>query len=188
MSDLVKKPTLQQIISEARLQNQELIDNLGELTPELQASMELNQENLSSKVDGYYFRLQDLENQLGIIKEIKKQADSGIKVLSKNIDFLKNNMKLAMEVYGFKVVLGNYSKFTLQKTKKKLVIDDLTKIPMHYLKLVEVIEVDKDTLYKDLQNGVEIQGAHLEENEFLRPAGNNRNTIRDVEPKKEIEE
>lgn len=187
MSDVSKKQTLTEIISEARAQNQELIESFGELTPELEAAIELNEKNLQSKVDNYYFRIQDLVNQLEIFKNIKKQADQGRNMIQRSIDRLKWNMEMGLKVMELKQVLGNYSKFTLTKTKQKVIITDPEKIPLNLTRAKTEISPDLEAIYDYLSKGGTLEGAYLEDNYYLRATGNNIKTVKDVEATPEIE-
>lgn len=175
-------PPMMEIIAEARAQNQALIDNLGELNEDLEKQMEITKENFAKKTDGYYFRWQDLEGHLEILKTIKKQADSGMKVINRSLQFLETRMISVMGELQTKQILGNYSKFSLIKTKKKVEIEDESILPAEYTRETITVEIDKQKIYDDLTAGKVVPGAKLVENEYLKPQGNNLKTVKDATP------
>ena len=187
MSDVSKKQTLMQIIAEAEAHNQELLNNLGELTPDLESAIDINESNFQQKIDNIYFRIKGLQGVLATLEDTQKQVTSGVRELKSAIKKMKWLVELGMKIMELKQVTGNYSKFTLTKTKQKVVITDPEKIPLNLTRAKTEISPDLEAIYDYLSKGGTLEGAHLEDNYYLRATGNNIKTVKDVEATPEIE-
>ena len=63
---------------------------------------------------------------------------------------------------------GKLFTFSISKSKPSVEISNLEGIPSEYIEVEEVKKVDKRKLLEALQNGKEIQGAAIKQNESLR--------------------
>ena len=116
---------------------------------------------------------QKCENGIGLITNLQSHADAmkaeetRLKLrriaLENKIANIKTYYAENLTAIGKKKVLTNLGVMTVAKCggKKPLKIDDEEKIPQDYK--FAVWQVDKEKLRDDLENGTEIDGAHLEE-------------------------
>lgn len=169
--------TLLELARLSRSLNDMLEETGGELTPEIEASLALTKENLPGKVDAYYFQLQDFERRKETFIKIYEEAERCIKLYDRLIDKLENNMEYALKEMKLKQVIGEYSKFNLINSRQKVEVN-LPELSESYLKTKTEKYVDKLSLYDDLKSGIEIKGARLVENTYLKASPNNIRTIK----------
>lgn len=131
-------------------------------------TLEMIQAEFKDKADGYATIIDSLNCDIAqIAKEIQR-----LQALKKTIEtkegILKNNLMVAMEATGntkFKTAI--YS-FGIQNNKPSVVLDvEWSEIPDQYL-IQQEPKINKDALYEDLKNGVDLGVAHLEQGRSLR--------------------
>jgi|SRR6478736_10843 len=180
MSDLVKKPTLLDVMDQARYLNQKLLENLNQLTPELAQEMELTIKNFSSKADGYGYSIKECKNYLSGIDEMETELAKRKKAALATLDFLTNNFKLAMEVFDTTLVAGQYCELVLQNAKESVIIENEALIPDEFKEIVTQTKVLKDAIYCHIKNGGTVAGATLQANTFLKVKYGPQRTLKDV--------
>lgn len=131
-------------------------------------TMEALEGEIEEKADGYAMVMRDLEEQEQALKnEIDRLALRKAAVYN-NRQTMKKALEAAMRVTGktkFKTTLFS---FNIQRNPVSVVVDvPWTKLPEDYLKYKDP-EIDKTKLKKALQDGAEIEGAHLVQTESLR--------------------
>lgn len=131
-------------------------------------TMEALDGEIEEKADGYAMVMRDLEEQeLALKNEIDRLALRKAAVYN-NRQTMKKALEAAMRVTGktkFKTTLFS---FNIQRNPASVVVDvPWTKLPEDYLKYKDP-EIDKTKLKKALQDGAEIEGAHLVQTESLR--------------------
>lgn len=125
-----------------------------------------------------------------IDEEIEKKADNIAKVI-KNFDAtneaidseikrlnikkksIENHQKYLKKYLEESMIKVNKTKFktdlfsfNIQNFKKSVIIEDFKKVPETYL-VQRAPDVDRQKLYQDLKNGLEIEGIHLQDNKGL---------------------
>ena len=157
--------TLYNITSE-QLRINELLEELeGELTPEIEEALIINEENFLDKSEGYiesiaYFKAKQEAADVRI-KEYQR-----IKRIAENAEKrLKERMQWAMEMMGRDKVEVGLHKLSLRSSTAVNITDE-AHIPSQYIK-VET-SVDKMALKKDLQAGIEVEGAELVTNKSIQ--------------------
>lgn len=159
--------TLATLAREASEISRLLLESEGELSPELEARLDVNAKNLVQKLDGYNYILDELDGQVARWKR-RRDACSGIaKRFESQIERMRERIKLAMKEMGKPEIAGSYCKFQVRNSRPKLVIDDEAKIPESYKMVVTTTVVDKERVTSALKDGFTVQGAHLEENGAL---------------------
>ena len=157
--------SLYHITSEQLRINELLEESGGELTPEIEEALILNEENFIAKSEGYiesiaYFKAKQEAAKVRIeeYQRIKRIAENAEKRL-------KERMQWAMEVMGRDKVEVGLRKLSLRSSTAVNITDEV-RIPNQYIK-VET-SVDKMALKKDLQAGLVIEGAELVTNRNLQ--------------------
>lgn len=160
-------------LHELVLQSNDLMTRIllanGEISQELEA--ELNSVDLATahKIDAYAHVIERLEREAeywASQAEIRMRVS---KALLKAAEFRKNAIKGAMQAMHKSEVEGVEHRFKLMNaSSKKLVIDE-TKLPDSYKMQVTKWEVDKTRVKADLENGITIEGANLEQSQYIRP-------------------
>lgn len=152
--------SLYQITADQRLINELLEASEGEMTPEIEEALALNEANLQQKSAGYVYTIEELSDyEERLSKEIarlqrRKKSASRIK------DILKTTLSTAMVEFGLTRLKNDTHTISLHRSKA-VVIEDESKLPACYTKVK--LEIDKAKLKEDLKNG-EVAGAYLQEN------------------------
>ena len=158
-------PSLYNITSEQQRINDLLMDTGGELTPEIEEALLINNDNFAIKAEGYAVSIHKFDSfieaadaEIKRLTALKKSA-TGAKTR------LKDTLAYAMEVFGYdKVDLGLH-KLSF-RTSQAVNITDEVRIPNNYIK-VET-KIDKESLKRDLKAGLVIEGAELITNRNLQ--------------------
>jgi len=149
------------------LENQ-ILDNGGELTPELELSLEINEKNLIEKVDKYVYLIDRLEMGAEFFKAKQEEAAKLKKSYESTIDNLKERLKFAMKTLNTNELRGLEYSYKLAKSKSKVKIENLESIPMEYVREKISYEPDKEKIFAALEIGLQIPGATLEDSYSLR--------------------
>lgn len=151
-----------------------LIEQNGELCPTLENWMQINEHNLSEKVDGYKLYLEHLESRNEYFKGIKEQANAAQNIFKNMVSRLKDNLKYAMTSMETSELRGEMYRFKLGKSKEKIVIENAEMIPLKYTKEVTRIEIDMDAIKAAIDAGEVIPGIMIETNSSLLSYSNTK--------------
>jgi len=131
----------------------------GELTPELETSLQINKNELEVKSIAYVEYIKSKESFNERINEEIKRLQSIKKSNENLIDKLKTNLVSAVNLYGsFK---SGFLTFGVRKSKSVEVFCDTNDLPKEF-KSVKVTETaDKTAIKKALQSGEQIDGCAI---------------------------
>lgn len=79
---------------------EQIEENEGELTPELEEKLKISQDEFKDKINSYTCVIRQLENDLNAIKEEKVRLDTIKKSKEKTIERLKQVMVEAIQMFG----------------------------------------------------------------------------------------
>ena len=151
-----------------------LIESGGELCPTLENWMQLNQENLSEKVDNYKLYIEHLESRNDYFKGIKEQCNAAQNVFKNMVERMKANLKFSMESMEMEEIRGEMFRYKLGKPKDKLVITNRDEIPVEYTKEVTTIQVDMELVEKAIAEGKTVPGVKIETTSSLLSYANTK--------------
>ena len=145
----------------------ELVQELeyGEVTPELEAQLKINESERDSKSLAYLAVIRNFEAQNSQISDEIKRLQALKKVNDNKVTRLKNNLLDAVNLYGAYEV--GLNKFSTRKSSA-LEITDLGEIPKDYIIEELVQKVDKDAIKKSIKAGEEVKGAQIIERKNLK--------------------
>lgn len=155
---------LYEITVEQQNLNNLLEESMGELTPELEAALEINRENFSTKAEGYVKAIKNYKAEADIIAEEIKKLQAKKKTCENAIDRMKTALCGAMQVFEMPKVQAGIFKISLT-TSESVVITDEEAIPAEYKKVR--YEVSKTDLKKAINEGLEIEGAEIRQNNSI---------------------
>jgi hypothetical protein len=146
-------------------------ENDGEITPELQQQLEINEQNLSKKLEAYYFKIKEYKSKIDTIKAHIQTMKQRQEKFNKIIERLESVAAGAVMKFGDTTKAGNsfietdLYKASTRKSEKLVVLDE-NFIPDDYktTKLIEKVTIDKMQLKKDIKSGLEVAGAIIEKN------------------------
>jgi len=138
-----------------------LEDLEGELTPELEKALAINEANLQVKAKGYVEIIKTKE-ALDMAIDIEIKRLQGLKNRNSNvITELKNRLLVAVRLFGdFEIGLV---KFTTRKSQT-LNVTDANLIPNEYKVRTVTESVQKVQLKKAINEGAKIEGAEVVDN------------------------
>lgn len=145
----------------------ELIENGGELTPELEQRLEINKSQLETKGRGYAYIVKQLDDEISLIKSEKKRLDALLKSREKVKERLKETLKNAMDRHEMIEIKTDTLKINFRKSEV-VEIEDLALLDPSYKTVKSTITANKDEIKKDIKNGVSVQGAILVENRNIQ--------------------
>lgn len=140
---------------------QQILENNGELTPELE--LEFTQVDIAKaqKIDAYYA----IMKRCDILSQAYRAEADKYSRMAKGFDrieeHLKETLKMAMVVTGNQEISGDESAFKLSKRPDKVEIYDEKTLPDMYKRPVLKYEIDKEKLKEDLSRGAQVPGARL---------------------------
>lgn len=160
--------TLKEILKDVHALEELLLENNGELVPVLQDWMTINENNLKTKVDSYAYFVSHLENGAEYFKQKSIEATNARKIYENQILKLKEYLKIVMTELTTDELKGEMYRYKLVKSKPVVIIKDEMSLPAIYMNEKIELYPDKESIKKDIENGIKIPGAELQENYALK--------------------
>ena len=160
-----EKLSLYELTSEYRLICEAIEEAGGEITPEIEAMLAINEGNFLTKAEGYAEIISKYTILAENAKTRKAQCERVQKIAENAVKRMKERIAQAMEEYNLPKVEVGMHKISFRTSKAVEIIDEAA-IPNHYKKVA--VSVDKKALREDLMAGVVVEGAELRENKSLQ--------------------
>ncbi len=144
-----------------------LEDNGGEITPDIETALTINEENFAAKSVDFGNAILNLKAMASAAKSEKERLASLQKFYENAPKRLTDALSNAMQVFGHDKVENATMRLSLRHTTATEV-DDLDAIPMEYKTTKVEVVADKTAIKKAIQSGEEVPGAHLVENVSLQ--------------------
>ena len=144
-----------------------LLDNGGELTPELSEALTINQQNLETKSTNYGLVIKELESQIDIIDSEIKRLSALKASRNKTIDRLKENISTAMKIYNVEEIATPLLKINFRKSESVEVPVEAM-LDKEYIVTKTTTSVDKVKIKEAIKRGETVFGAVLKENKNLQ--------------------
>ena len=103
-----------------------------------------------------------LREKLNSIKA-KLKSLIRLKNLLAFVDRMRETLKLVLTQFPNSEIKGEHAYFKLVRSGKKLVIDDESRLPSKYKITVSEVVPDKELIKSNLEDGITVEGAHLED-------------------------
>jgi uncharacterized small protein (DUF1192 family) len=146
---------------------EELIENGGELTPELEQSLAITEEQLQNKSVAYSFVIKEMDADIDIIDAEIKRLQAAKKQREKASDYLKERIKHAMDTFQIDEIKTPLVKINFRKSET-VEVEDVNALPYAY-KTVKVVETaDKVAIKEAIKNGADIIGCRVVTNKNLQ--------------------
>jgi len=137
----------------------ELIENGGELSPELETALVINKSELQQKAVAYIYVVKNLESDISTIDEEIKRLQALKSSRSKTIDKLKETVKSAMNLFGVEEIKTATLKINFRKSESVEVDPDAV-LDM-YCNFKTVKTPDKAKIKEVIKSGDAVFGASL---------------------------
>ena len=160
-------PTLYGITAELNAILTQLEELGGEITPELEQALAINEENFAAKSEDYGHAILNLKGMAAAAKAEKERLAALQKFYENTCNRLDNALKTAMVATGHDKVETPTMRLSLRHTTATEV-DDLDQVPQEYKTTKVEVVADKTAIKKAIQEGEDVPGAHLVENVSLQ--------------------
>jgi hypothetical protein len=155
------KKSLYNITAEAL----ELVSALeeGELTPELETALIINQNELQEKAINYGYAIKSMEDDVNVIDEEINRLETLKTAKNNAVDRMKYAIKTAMNLYNIQKVTSPTLNLSFRKSET-VEVDFIDFLPDN-LKIVKTkVTADKIAIKKAIKDGQHITGAFIKEN------------------------
>lgn len=157
--------TLYEITTEQKNLINEIEVLQGEITPEMEELLIINESQLQQKSVAYLEVIRAKESFNGLIDNEIKRLQQMKKVNTNLVERLNDNLLLAVKTFGdFTVGL---QKFGTRKSSQ-VIVEDVNSLPSEFKNVTVTESADKVALKKAIQAGEEIEGVYIKENLNLK--------------------
>ena len=139
----------------------------GELTPELETALAINQKMLWQKSENYAMIIKEISadeqaisNEIDRLSKMKEQR-------KKAVEYLKKLVLDAMNLYEIDKIETPVLKISVRKSKATE-ITDIELIPNEYKVVKMTTQADKTAIKEALGKGIDVPGAVIIENKSLQ--------------------
>lgn len=139
-------------------------ENGGEITPEIEAMLAINEANFVTKAEGYVEIIAKYEDMAEKCKVRKSQLDVVQRISENAVRRMKERLLQAMLEYKVEKVESGVRKLSLRNSKSVEITNE-ARIPNNYIKVTT--KIDKTSLRADLMAGKIVEGAELKTNQTL---------------------
>lgn len=160
--------TLYQLNQEQMQINAMLEASEGEITPEIEAMLSINDQNLTMKAGQYRNAIMNNSMEIEAAKAEIKRLQAFCKSKERDSEIMSQRIKDAMTLRGMKEIKidgGIGGRFSF-RASKQVVVDDETKLPDTCF--VTKRELSKTAIKDAIEAGTELEGAHIEERQNLQ--------------------
>lgn len=137
-----------------------LIENGGELTPELETELSINKEQLQNKGVCYGFIVKELEGNIDLIDLEIKRLQALKKPLVNSIDRLKNNLSQAMQMFDVTELKTPLLKINFRKSES-IEVTDIDLLDADFVKTTITKAADKIAIKEAIKAEIPVRGAVL---------------------------
>jgi hypothetical protein len=137
-----------------------LIENGGELTPELETELSINKEQLQNKGVCYGFIVKELEGNVDLIDLEIKRLQALKKPLLNSIDRLKNNLTQAMQMFDVTELKTPLLKINFRKSES-IEVTDIDLLDADFVKTTITKAADKIAIKEAIKAEIPVRGAVL---------------------------
>ena len=138
----------------------------GELTPETEHALAINQATFAEKSINYAMLIKTIEGRQQLIKQEIERLQNIQKRSSKLVERLETTLKDAMILYDRKKL--EYPLLTISiRDSHAVEIIDASKIPAKFKMIVQEEKISKKEIGEALKNGESVEGAEMKTNHNL---------------------
>lgn len=152
-------------LTEKYVQVLEIAETLDAET--LKDTLDSIDEAIEDKVENTAKVVKSLEGNIVAIDDEIKRLQGRKSTMSNNIKGIKGYMQTEMEKVGKDKIKGQLFNIGIQNNVQSVKVLDETKINLDYF-VEQPAKLDKKLLLQDLKNGVEMEGAEIQQTRSLR--------------------
>ena len=145
----------------------QLIENGGEITPELELLLQINKDQLQTKSENYGYVIKQFNAEIDIIDNEIKRLQQAKKTRENSIERLKTVLTFAMNTYEVDEIKTPLIKINFRKSES-VEVEDINELPQMF-KVVKLTEsADKNKIKEALKLGEQIKGCSIKINNNLQ--------------------
>jgi hypothetical protein len=145
----------------------ELIENGGEITPELELALQINKDNFHSKSENYAYITKHFDGEMDIIDNEIKRLQQAKRSREKTIERLKATIEMAMKTFEIDKIETPLIKISFRNSES-VEVTDVNELPNEF-KTIKVTETaDKYKIKDALKSGMFISGCSIKTNRNLQ--------------------
>jgi hypothetical protein len=170
------KKSLNDILNEYQIIENELISSDGEISEELENKLNLHKKELGDKLDGYEHFVRYLKGKIEYLKNMENHFSQRRKALENSIKRCKNSMTSSLLITGKSKIQTSDFNFSLGKSKKWSVnidlLDDEEKLSLIEKDLAEnsfqIKLSDIKSEYSSIDSDDIPEWINIEESDFIK--------------------
>ncbi len=145
----------------------QLIENGGEITSELELALQINKDNFHSKSENYAYITKQFDGEMDIIDNEIKRLQQAKRSREKTIERLKATIEMAMNTFEIDKIETPLIKISFRNSES-VEVTDVNDLPNEY-KVIKVTEAADKLKIKDaLKSGMFIEGCLIKTNRNLQ--------------------
>ena len=161
------KQSIYQIKNEYQLIISEIINNEGEITPEIETALTINKEQLQSKAVDYSYVIKQLDSDCEQIDAELKRLQQLKKVRTNLAERLKNTISDAMNLYEVEKIETPLIKLSFRNSESVEITNE-SQLDACFIVTKTVLTPDKKAIKDAIKNGVLVCGATISYNKNLQ--------------------
>ena len=161
------KQSIYQIQSEFQLIIAEVINNEGEITPELETALTINKEQLQSKAIDYSYVIKQLDSDCEQIDAELKRLQQLKKVRTNLAERLKDTISNAMNLYEVEKIETPLIKLSFRNSESVEITNESQLDPC-FIVTKTVSSPDKKAIKDAIKSGAFVEGATISYNRNLQ--------------------
>ena len=139
----------------------------GELTPELEQALVINQDQLQAKAIDYCYVIKNLESDSEAIDNEIKRLKAMKEAKDNTVDRLKEAVRTAMLSAGIDKIESSLFKLSLRRSEAVEVVN-IDQLPESLTTIKKTVSADKLKIKEAIKAGQNVEGANLIENYSLQ--------------------
>jgi hypothetical protein len=159
--------SIYKIQNEFQLIIAEVINNEGEITPELETALTINKEQLQSKAVDYSYVIKSLESDCEQIDNEIARLNKLKKVRANLTERLKNTVSSAMQLYEVEKIETPLIKLSFRNSESVEITNE-QQLDAKFIVTKTVTTPDKKSIKDAIKNGELVEGATISYNKNLQ--------------------
>lgn len=151
--------TLFQIKTEYQQIVDALVESGGELTPEIEQSLKINQDQLQEKAINYGYVIKQADYEVDMIDQEIARLQAMKKSREAMVNKLKSTISDAMTLYGIDKIESSMMKLSFRKSETVEITNE-SLIPSEYL-ITQPVKISKALIKDSIKSGNEVPGATI---------------------------
>lgn len=146
---------------------EQIIDNDGLLSEEMEAALQINKDQLENKSQCYGFIVRQLEGECDMIDNEIKRLEAMKKSRGKTVDRLKESVSKAMQLYEIEKIETPTLKISFRKSES-IEIEEESLIDEKFMTVKTTKTPNKTAIKEAIKNGEIVLGVTLKQNQNIQ--------------------